>query len=82
MNNAAYNAGYKWVFDSAYQPMDYTESQYDITKYRGFENDWHNGRKDALNDIEQKRPRRMGGRRTRKRITRKSKRRKSYKRRR
>ncbi len=75
--NAAYKAGYKWVTDSANKPMEYT-GPYDITYHKGYENEWHQGRMDALraNGINR------GGRKSRKRRTRKSKRRKSYKRRR
>ena len=75
--NAAYNAGYKWVTDSINKPMDYT-GPYDITYHKGSEDAWNTGRMAALraNGIN------MGGRKSRKRRTRKSKRRKSYKRRR
>jgi len=72
---AAYDAGYMWVTDSAYQPMDWSGSVYDIRKFPGQEKAWNEGRMKAL--LNQN----IGGK-SRKRRTRKSKRRKSYKRRR
>jgi hypothetical protein len=76
----AYDAGYNWVYESAFQPMNYTGPNY-ITNFPGFENYWKKGVESAKKNIDKK-SRIMGGRKTRKRITKKSKRRKSYKRRR